>query len=397
VLSIVHGPVFGGGNNQTMRLAEPLREHGWDTIAMVPDLPEAVPTLERMRAGGLPTGMLELHRLRRSADPREHLSLAGSFRREVRRLRGLIRRERIDLVQAFGDTNPHLALAGHLEGKAVVWHLYDTVTPPAVRRMTMRLVTRLADVVMVTGAALAREYPGAEGLGDRCVTVYPPIDSAAFVPDPDRRATARRELGLPPDAAVVGAVGVRNPTKGHDLLAEAVASLNDGEQEVWCRVLGSPSPAHADHMAEVDARVAQLGLGERMTFVDPGARVAELMPAFDVFALSSVPRSEGVPTVILEAMSCALPVVATDVGAVSEVVEENVTGRVVPPLQPGRLAEALGGLLTDAEHRSALGATARRRAIERYDVSRCVETYAGAYELALRHRRLSLAHSVGRA
>ena len=388
LLSIVHGPVFGGGNNQTMRLAPPLRERGWETIAMVPDLPEAVPTLERMRAGGLPTGMIELHRLRRSTNPRDHLDLARSFRREVRRLRGLIRRERIDLVQAFGDTNPHLAIAGHLERKAVVWHLYDTVSPPPVRRVTMRLVTGLADVVMVTGGRLAREYPGAEALGERCVTVYPPIDSSAFVPDPDRRAAARRELGLPDDALVVGAVGVRNPTKGHDLLAEAVASLNASGREVWCRVLGSPSPAHADHMADVDARVARLGLGERFSFHDPGARVAELMPAFDVFALSSVPRSEGVPTVILEAMSCALPVVATDVGAVSEVVEEGVTGAVVPPLEPGRLADALGAILGDADRRSALGAAARERAVERYDVGRCVETYARAYELALRHARM---------
>lgn len=395
LLSIVHGPVFGGGNNQTMRLAQPLRERGWDTLAMVPDLPEALPSLERMRAGGLATGMLELHRLRRSPDPRVHLALAGSFRREVRRLRGLIRREGIDLVQAFGDTNPHLAVAGHLEGKAVVWHLYDTVSPPVVRRATMRLVTRLADVIMVTGGGLAREYPGAAGLGARCVTVYPPIDSSAFVPDAGRRAAARRELGLPADALVVGTVGNRNPSKGHDLLAEAVSSLNAAGREVWCRVLGSPSPAHAGHMADVDARVAQLGLGERLAFHDPGTRVAELMPAFDVFALSSVPRSEGVPTVVLEAMSCALPVVTTDVGAVSEVVEEGITGSVVPPLEPGRLAAALEPLLADPERRSAFGETARRRAIERYDVSYCVGTYADAYGLALRHRALRQARIPG--
>lgn len=397
LLSIVHGPVFGGGNNQTMRLAEPLRRRGWETVAMVPDLPEAVPTMERMRAGGVPTGMIELHRLRRSTNPRDHIALARSFRREVRRLRTLIRRERIDLVQAFGDTNPHLAIAGHLEGKAVVWHLYDTVTPPPVRRVTMRLVTGLADVVMVTGGALAREYPGAASLGDRCVTVYPPIDTSAFVADPRRRAAARRELGLPPDAAVLGAVGVRNPTKGHDLLAEAVAALNEGGSEVWCRVLGSPSPAHAEHMAEVDARVARMGLGERMTFHDPGTRVAELMPAFDVFALPSVPRSEGVPTVILEAMSCELPVVATDVGAVSEVVEENVTGAVVPPLEPGRLAEAIGAILGDEERRSSLGAAARERAVARYDVTRCVETYARAYDLALDNRARRQARMPGTA
>jgi glycosyltransferase involved in cell wall biosynthesis len=386
LLSIVHNPVFGGGNNQTMRLADPLRERGWETLAMVPDLPEARRTLERMRAGGLPTGMIELHRLRRSTDPREHVALAMSFRREVRRLRGLIRRERIDLVQAFGDTNPHLALAGHLEGKAVVWHLYDTVSPPAIRPLTMALVTRIADVVMTTGRALAAEYPGAEGLGDRCVTVYPPVDPSTFAPDAGRRAAARSELGLPAGATVIGAVGNRNPTKGHDVLAEAIGVLSSRGHDVWCRVLGTPSPAHAEHMAKIDARVEELGLGERFSIHDPGTRVAELMPAFDVFALPSVPRSEGVPTVILEAMSCAQPVVATDVGAVSEIVEEGLTGHVVPPLQPDRLADALESLLGDPGRREDLGARARRRVLERYDTAHCVDTYVAAYGRAVGYR-----------
>jgi glycosyltransferase involved in cell wall biosynthesis len=339
LLSIVHGPVFGGGNNQVMRLAEPLRARGWETVAMVPDLPEARPTLERMRAGGVPTGMIELHRLRRSTDVREHATLLASFRREVARLRGLIRRERADLVQAFGDANPHLALAGHLEGRAVVWHLYDTVTPPPVRRLTMPVVGSLADVVMTTGRGLAREYPGAERLGERCVTVYPPVDTSAFAPDPARREAARRELGLPVDAVVVGTVGVRNPTKGHDVLADAIAGLG---AEARCVVLGAPSPAHAEHMAAVDARVTQLGLAERMTFHDPGTRVAKLIQALDVFVLSSVPRSEGVPTVILEAMSCGLPVVATDVGAVAEVVEGGRGGSDRPRGAAARAAAAGG-------------------------------------------------------
>ena len=119
----------------------------------------------------------------------------------------------IDLVQAFGDTNPHLAVAGHLEGKAVVWHLYDTVSPPVVRRATMRLVTRLADVDHGHRRGPGARVPGRRGprctLRDR----LPPIDSSAFVPDAGRRAAARRELGLPADALVVGAVGNRNPRR----------------------------------------------------------------------------------------------------------------------------------------------------------------------------------------
>jgi glycosyltransferase involved in cell wall biosynthesis len=385
-LSVIHGPVFGGGNNQTMRLTEPLRRRGWDSIALVPDLPEAVPTRERMVAGGLPTGAIELHRLRRTPDPLVQATFLWSFRREVARLRGIIRRERIDLVQAFGDTNPHVAIAGHLEGAAVVWHLYDTVTPPPLRRLTMPLVTGIADAIMTTGDGLADAYPGARGLGDRCVAVYPPVDSGTFAPSDERRAAARDELGVPRDALLVGNVGNRNPTKGHEYLVRAVALLRDRGIDVHGRVLGAPSPVHADHMAAVENEVAERGLQDRFAFVDPGTRVADLMPAFDVFALASVPRSEGVPTAILEAMSCAIPVVATRVGALDEVVEENVTGFVVPPLREEELADALEPPLRDARLRERLGRTARMRILARHDVERVADLYAESYERAARYR-----------
>jgi glycosyltransferase involved in cell wall biosynthesis len=132
--------------------------------------------------------------------------------------------------------------------------------------------------------------------------------------------------------------------------------------------------------------VRALGLEGRFSFVDPGRRVPELLPALDVFAMSSVPRSEGVPTVIFEAMSTGLPVVTTDVGAVREFVEEDVTGYVVPPLQDARLADALAPLVADAGLRARLGETARARVLERYHVDRCADVYADAFERALAHR-----------
>ena len=386
LLSIVHNPVFGGGMNVILRLAEPLRERGWETVAMVPDLPEARPGLERMRAAGVPAGTMPLHRVRKTLDPRVHAAFAAGFRREVATMRALIRREKIDLVQAYGDTNPHLALAGHLEGKAVIWQLYDTVTPPPLRRVTMPVVSRLADVVMTWGRALAEAYPGAVEMGERCVTVFPPVDASRFDGSPERRRRAREELGLPEDALVVGTVGNRNPTKGHDELARAVAELRADGRDVWCRALGASSPVHAEHMRAVDATVSELGLGDRMAFMDPGVRVPELLPALDVFVISSVPRSEGMPTVILEAMSCGIPVVSTDVGAVREVVEEGVVGHVVPPLDTPALVGAIAPLLDDAGLRRRLGEAGRRRAFERYDLGRCADVYADAYRVALDHR-----------
>jgi glycosyltransferase involved in cell wall biosynthesis len=375
-----------------IQLAAPLADRGWDLFAMVPDLPEAAPALERMRAGGLETGQIGLHRLRRTADPRPHVALAASFVPEVRRLRGLIRREAVEVVLAYGDTNPHLALAGHLERVAVVWTIYDTVTPPAVRPLTMPLVRNLADVLLTWGLELARAYPGALDLGDRCIQVYPPVDTRRFVPDPERRAAARRELRVPDDALVIGTVGNRNPTKGHEHLARAAAAVRARGHDVWVRVLGARSPVHEEYMRGVDEEVARLDLGDRMTFTDPGTRVAELLPGLDVFAMSSVPRSEGLPTVLVEAMSSGLPVVSTAVGAIPELIEEGETGFVVPPLDDEGLAEALALLASDERLRSKLATAGRSRVERQYSLESCADVYAGAFERAVAHRHARNGH-----
>ena len=100
-------------------------------------------------------------------------------------------------------------------------------------------------------------------------------------------------------------------------------------------------------------------LGER-------ADVPELLAAADVFVLSSA--SEGAPLSILEAMAAGLPVVASNVGGIAELVEDGVTGLLVPPADPVRLAQALARVLDDRDLRQRLGTAGRARARERFDL-----------------------------
>jgi glycosyltransferase involved in cell wall biosynthesis len=113
--------------------------------------------------------------------------------------------------------------------------------------------------------------------------------------------------------------------------------------------------------------MAELKLRDGTDVLFLGARqdIDRQLQGFDLFALASVPRSEGIPTVLLEAMSSGLPVVATDVGGVTEIVEEGVTGLVVPALSDDALASA------------AL------RVVERFSVGRCADVHVRAYTKAL--------------
>lgn len=392
LLSVIHGPAFGGAHNQLLRLARPLAVRGVDTVAVLPAEADAAAT--RLRDGGVETVTIPLHRLRATPRPAVHARFLAGLAPDVRRLRGLIRELGVDAVQVHGPTNPHAALAARLEKRVgVVWQILDTRAPVAVRAAAMPLVVRLADAVTVWGEALGRAHPGAARLGERLIAVYPPVDADEFGPDPAVRDAARARLRVPDGAPLIGTVGVLNPQKGHEYLIRAAEIVAASHPRLAVRILGAPSPAHAgyDRRLRAEARARGMGSPERLDFLDPGTGVRDLLQGLDVFLLTSVPRSEGMPTAVLEAMACGKPVVATDVGAVRELVEDGVTGLVVDPEDARGIAAAMIRLLDDRELRGAMGAAGQRRAAEHFGLERLADLHLRAYELARAHRRAQLA------
>jgi glycosyltransferase involved in cell wall biosynthesis len=117
----------------------------------------------------------------------------------------------------------------------------------------------------------------------------------------------------------------------------------------------------------IEAEIRSLGLTSKVELTGARDDVADLLAGSDLFVLSS--RSEGGPIAVLEAMAAGLPVVASDVGGIPELVEDAVTGLLVPAGDPGALAAALGRLLAEPRLRRELGTAGRRRARERFDVS----------------------------
>ena len=124
----------------------------------------------------------------------------------------------------------------------------------------------------------------------------------------------------------------------------------------------------------------RLGLDERLRLLGARRDVADLLGAADLFVLSSV--REGLPVTLLEAMHAGCPVVASDVGGVREAVVEGETGRLVPPGDPARLAEALEGLLVDRAGAARMGGAARRRWAERFTATEMVSRTESLYREA---------------
>jgi glycosyltransferase involved in cell wall biosynthesis len=324
--------------------------------------------------------------MRAALDPRIQIAFFKGLRPEIASIRRVIRELNIDLVQVAGVQNFHGAFAAKQEKIPLVWQLLSTYAPSLVRRILSPMVARLADVIMVTGRGTLLGHPGLQDLKDRVVIFFPPVDTREFYPDLHHRLVARAEMGVPGDVLLIGTVGNFNRQKRHDILVKAAYLLIRQFPNLYVRILGSPTVSHSKYYERnVKALAEKLGLlkDERLKFISPGSRVAHLLPAFDVFVLTSM--AEGVPTVVLEAMACGLPVVATNVGSVADVVRDGKTGFLVPPFRPNAVAEAVGRLLTSPELRLGMGKEARKLAEQLYDTERCADVHAQAYEMALKN------------
>lgn len=165
----------------------------------------------------------------------------------------------------------------------------------------------------------------------------------------------RAELGIPDGVLLIGVVAVLRSWKGHGYLLEALSLLVKGGIRARLAIAGD-GPARA----YVNQRIAELGLREDVHCLGHREDVPGLLASMDVVALASTAH-EGVPQVVLQAQAMAKAVVGTRVGGIPEVIEDGVTGLLVPPCDPKALAAALSRLLADSGLRERLGASARRR------------------------------------
>ncbi|MGI8805082.1 MAG: glycosyltransferase [Thermoleophilaceae bacterium] len=383
-LAIIHYPVFGGPHNRLVSLVPLLAQRGVSTTVVLPEAPGNAH--DWMRSAGLEVIEMPLRRDRARLDPRFHLAFARDLRADIRALRALIRERDIELVLLGGLVNPHGALAARREGAAVVWQVLDTRTPLPLRAAMMPAVGRLADAVMFGAEGLVRVHPGAARLRIPKVVSRPAVDTRRFVPSAQRRRAAREQFGITPDAAVVGTVANVNPQKGIEYFVRAAAVIARERPEARFVVIGHRDTNNPRYLAKIDREIGEAKLGERVVFAGARSDVEAVLPALDVKLITSVPNSEGTTTTSLEAMACGVPLVATRVGAVDEVVEDGVTGLLVPPLDPSVIARATLRLLDEPETRAAMAEAGRRRVEDGgFGLARSADLQAETYERALAH------------
>ena len=237
-------------------------------------------------------------------------------------------------------------------------------------RVADRLMAPLTTVtICVSETELADGVEAGTCRAERSVVIHNAVDVAA----------APRSRHDRPAPRLI-AVGRLKAPKDFLTLIRALTALPDVPFEV---LIVGDGPDRED----LETEIRGLGLESRVRLAGERSDVAELLAGSDVFVLSS--RSEGLPVSVLEAMAAELPVVASDVGGVSELVVDGETGMLVPPDNETALAAALGRLVENRELRKTLGAAGRARAGELFDLDAFRRAHVELYD-----RQLELAGAV---
>lgn len=306
----------------------------------------------------------------------------------VRRLTDLFAARHFDVVHTHcAKAGAVGRMAAHRAGVRRVIHTYHgfpfhEFQSATIRRAYVTIERRLGaitDLALCVGAGVAAEAarlrlisPGRIATTGVCVDGPGRTRASRLAGSPAARRRARAALGLPADALVVGAVGRLTFQKAPEDLITAVARL-DRTDVVGAWVGGG------ELAGRVRRRAAALPDG-RFRLAGERSDILDILPAFDIFALPS--RYEGLPTAIVEAMICGVPVVATAVNAVSDLVIPGKTGILVPPGRPAQLADAIGGLLDAPARRAGLAAAARGHVRGRYTEAELRADLMTAYGVA---------------
>jgi glycosyltransferase involved in cell wall biosynthesis len=207
---------------------------------------------------------------------------------------------------------------------------------------------------------------------DRLVVLHNGVDLETFTPDASSRARVREELGIAVGSPLLITVAVLRSGKGINDLVSAMSEILESIPDAMALIVGD-----GDELSALQRLAEETGVADRVVFTGSRDDVAALLSASDVFVLPT--HEDLLPTVVAEAMASGLPVVATNVGGLPDMVVEDVTGILYPAGDIPALTRACAGLLDDRLRREALGRAGRFVAQEKFDIRKHVEALQRLY------------------
>ncbi len=311
----------------------------------------------------------------------------------VWQLRGIIRRGSYHIVHFHGSKAGLVGriaavLAGFPNTVLTVHNFIVYEEVPAVKKVLYRcgerVLSRFTSKIITVSEALKNDLIQNYKINSqKIISIYNGIDTSKYLRDMDRTA-ARTKFGIKPDTAVVGTVARMAPQKGLNFLIEAIPLINakicqmDKPRNVTYIIAGD-GPLRP----ELESQAARLGVDDTVIFPGFVEEIRELFACLDIFVIPSI--AEGLSITTIEAMAAGLPVIASQVGGLPELVKDGETGFLVEPRNPEKLAEAVLRLLGDRDKCELFGQNARSFAGVRFNTEAMIDRTSRVYKAILRN------------
>jgi len=292
-----------------------------------------------------------------------HLVLSGS----IFKLNKILRENNIHLIYCADNISKLIGgIAGKMTGVKVVAHCHDDFKEDTLGKTMRMFYLMLLDSILTVSERVKKFFAVKRKGFRKAITVYNGIDTDIFNPV-NVHGDIRIELGLKEDTIVIGSIGVLEKDKGQKYLFEALEKLkSEGIGNIICVICGAGSEEQT-----LRKFVYRRGLDNEILFLGFRNDIPIVLKALDMIAVTSL-TIESFSMAAVEAMSMRVPVIATNVGGLPEVVEDGKTGILVPPGDINALCSAIKYLVKNPEARLKMGENGRARVLEKFTIEQNV-------------------------
>ena len=373
---LIDGLSMGGAERLMVPILQHLSSTYFDPYVCALQVKDGNPIANEIRALGVSVECLDIKRLR-------DLDAVPRLTRYLRRIGADLVHTQLEAANILGNLSAKLLRLPSVCTIHVMPSLDVKTKTKLHQRVEWFVLRHFCDRVISVSEG-AREYhiQISGSSPEQVTTIYNGIDLSAFVnmDDAREREAARTELGIPPDANVLITVAVLRPPKGIQFMIRALSQVLALHPNTYYLIVGSGS-----HQDSLIAEADKTGVRERVIFAGLRKDVPRLLAASDVFVLPTL--TEALPTVLAEAMGARLPVIASHVGGVPEMIAEGQNGLLVAPDDPDGLARACIRLLDHPDERATMGVAGWQIVNQKFSIERQVEQLKELYLEQLQHDR----------
>lgn len=361
ILCLQETSLISGAENSLMKLAENMDKIKFKPIFI---LPSEGPFSRKLRQLGIEVILINFSKVCR---------VAGACM-TVKEMLRVIKEKNAALIHSNSiRTNIYAAIAGRLSGIPVIWHQRNLITNEIVD--PDRLLSFMPDRIICNSYAIARRFTRKADLPAKLRVVHNGVDIKEFNPAISG-GEMRKEFNIRSDEIVVGIASRFNEYKGHDIFLQAVKIILTEMPEIAGNLrflIAGGAVFEQDKPREkyLQNIVKNLNVGDKVIFTGFRDDMPKIYAAMDIFILASYTEPCG--RVILEAMACAKPVIATDSGGTPEIVIDGVTGRLFKPNDARMLADKTAFLAGNITIAKKFGEAGRRRIEENFKIEKNVE------------------------